>query len=204
MSEDFSNVNEPGEPSTGTAQMPMAIMIVLILLGYIGCYKVDQLNANFAVNVHAPFTEPDEVASLAPSAEELLVARGKQIYSKSCVACHQANGAGSGTDIPPLAGSEWVLGDPATIVAITQKGLIGPISVAGKTFGAGTMTPAGETLGADELAAVISYVRTEWGNDGGTIGTDAVNAARQKVSDSGQSGQWEVKTLKAAGFQVYE
>ena len=204
MSEDFSNVNEPGEPSSGTAQIPMGIMIVLILLGYIGCYKVDQLNANFAANVHAPFTEPDEVASLAPSAEELLVARGKQIYSKSCVACHQANGAGSGTDIPPLAGSEWVLGDPATIVAITQKGLIGPISVAGKTYGAGTMTPAGETLSADELAAVISYVRTEWGNGGSTISTDAVNAARQKVSDSGQSGQWEVKTLKAAGFNLPE
>ena len=100
MSEDFSNVNEPGAPSSGTAQIPMGIMIALILLGYIGCYKVDQLNANFAANVHAPFTEPDEVASLAPSAEELLVARGKQIYPKSCVACHQANGAGSGTDMP--------------------------------------------------------------------------------------------------------
>ncbi|MDG1833559.1 MAG: cytochrome c, partial [Verrucomicrobiota bacterium] len=96
-------MNEPSEPSSGTAQMPMGIMIVLILLGYIGCYNVDQWNANFSVNVHAPFTEPDEVASLAPSAEELLVARGKQVYSKNCVACHQANGAGSGTDIPPLA-----------------------------------------------------------------------------------------------------
>ena len=204
MSENFSNVNEPGEPSSGTAQIPMGIMIVLILLGYIGCYKVDQLNANFSANVHAPFTEPDEVASLAPSAEELLVARGKQIYSKSCVACHQANGAGSGTDIPPLAGSEWVNGDPATIVAIAQKGLIGPISVAGKTFGAGTMTPAGETLSADELAAVISFVRTEWGNSAGIIGTDVVNEARKKVNESGQSGQWEVKTLKAAGFNLPE
>lgn len=204
MSEDFSNVNEPGEPSSGTAQIPMGIMIALILLGYIGCYKVDQLNANFAANVHAPFTEPDEVASLAPSAEELLVARGKQIYSKSCVACHQANGAGSGTDIPPLAGSEWVNGDAATIVAITQKGLIGPISVAGKNFGAGTMTPAGETLSADELAAVISFVRTEWGNSGGTIGTDVVNAARKTVNDSGQNGQWTVDGLGAAGFAVPE
>ena len=64
MSENFSNLNEPGEPSSGTAQMPMGIMIVLILLSYIGCYKVDQMNANFAANVHAPFSEPDEVASL--------------------------------------------------------------------------------------------------------------------------------------------
>ena len=204
MSENFSNLNEPGEPSSGTAQMPMGVMIVLILLSYIGCYKVDQMNANFAANVHAPFSEPDEVASLAPSAEELLVARGKQIYSKSCVACHQANGAGSRPDIPPLAGSEWVKGDPATIVAIAQKGLIGPISVAGQIFGAGTMTPAGETLSADELAAVISFVRTEWGNGGSTIGVDVVNEARKKVDESGQSGQWEVKTLKAAGFNLPE
>jgi mono/diheme cytochrome c family protein len=97
-----------------------------------------------------------------------------------------------------------VKGDPATIVAITQKGLIGPISVAGKIFGAGTMTPAGETLSADELAAVISFVRTEWGNGGSTIGVDVVNEARKKVDESGQSGQWEVKTLKAAGFNLPE
>ncbi|MBC8325496.1 MAG: cytochrome c [Verrucomicrobia subdivision 3 bacterium] len=204
MSEDFSNVNEQNEPSSGGAQMPMGIFIGLILLGYIGCYKVDQLNANFAANVHAPFSEPDEVASLAPSAQELLVARGKQIYAKNCVACHQANGAGSGTDIPPLAGSEWVKGDPATIVAIVQKGLIGPISVAGKNYGAGTMTPAGETLSADALAAVISFVRTEWGNGGDIISADVVNAARKSVNDSGQSGQWTVEGLKAAGFAIPE
>jgi mono/diheme cytochrome c family protein len=204
MSENFSNLNEPSEPSSGTAQMPMGIMIVLILLGYIGCYNVDQWNANFAANVHAPFTEPDEVASLAPSAEELLVARGKQVYSKNCVACHQANGAGSGTDIPPLAGSEWVKGDVATIVAITQKGLIGPITVAGKKYGAGAMTAAGETLSPDELAAVISYIRKEWSNGGSTVGVEEVNDARKKVNDSGQSGQWEVKTLEAAGFTIPE
>jgi mono/diheme cytochrome c family protein len=184
--------------------MPMGIMIVLILLGYIGCYNVDQWNANFAANVHAPFTEPDEVASLAPSAEELLVARGKQVYSKNCVACHQANGAGSGTDIPPLAGSEWVKGDVATIVAITQKGLIGPITVAGKKYGAGAMTAAGETLSPDELAAVISYIRKEWSNGGSAVGVEEINDARKKVDDSGQSGQWEVKALEAAGFIIPE
>ena len=204
MSEDFTNLNEPSEPSSGTAQMPMGIMIVLILLGYIGCYNVDQWNANFSVNVHAPFTEPDEVASLAPSAEELLVARGKQVYSKNCVACHQANGAGSGTDIPPLAGSEWVKGDVATIVAITLKGLIGPITVAGKKYGAGAMTAAGETLSPDELAAVISYIRKEWSNGGSAVGIEEINDARKKVHDSGQSGQWEVKALEAAGFIIPE
>ena len=204
MSEDFANLNEPSEPRSGTAQMPMSIMIVFILLGYIGCYNVDQWNANFSVNVHAPFTEPDEVASLAPSAEELLVARGKQVYSKNCVACHQANGAGSGTDIPPLAGSEWVKGDVATIVAITQKGLIGPITVAGKKYGAGAMTAAGETLSPEELAAVISYIRKEWSNGGSAVGIEEINDARKKVSDSGQGGQWEVKSLEAAGFIIPE
>lgn len=204
MSEESFNVNEPAEPAAGGAQMPMGIVIALTLLGYIGCYKVDQLNADFAANVHAPFTEPEEVASLAPSAEELQLARGKQVYAKNCVSCHQANGAGSGTDIPPLAGSEWVTGDPGVIVAIAQKGLIGPISVAGKMYGAGTMTAAGESLSDDEMAAVISYVRTEWGNSAGVVGVDEVSAARQKVNDSGQSGQWEVDTLKAAGFTVPE
>jgi hypothetical protein len=47
-------------------------------------------------------------------------------------------------------------------------------------------------------------VRTEWGNSGGTIGTDVVNAARKTVNDSGQNGQWTVDGLRAAGFAVPE
>ena len=207
MSEDCSNLNlnEPGEPGAGTAQMPMSIVIVLVLLGYIGCYKVDQLNADFAANVHAPFSEADEVESLAPSAAELLLARGKQIYAKNCMACHQANGAGSGTDIPPLAGSDWVtIADPSVIIAIAQNGLSGPITVSKKKFGAGTMTPAGESLSSEDMAAVVSYIRSEWGNAAEMVESGDVDAARDMVNASGQSGQWTVDSLKAAGFTIPE
>ena len=56
MEEKHSNLNlkEHGEPAAKLT-MPVSIMVVLTLLGYIGCYKVDELNANFAANVHAPF-----------------------------------------------------------------------------------------------------------------------------------------------------
>jgi hypothetical protein len=66
------------------------------------------------------------------------------------------------------------------------------------------MTAAGETLSPDELAAVISYIRKEWSNGGSAVGVEEVNDARKKVDDSGQSGQWEVKALEAAGFIIPE
>ena len=72
-----SNLNEHSEPVAGTAQMPVGIMVILTLLGYIGCYKVDELNANFSARVHAPFGSADEVASLAPSEAELVLEREK-------------------------------------------------------------------------------------------------------------------------------
>ena len=83
MEEKDSNLNlkEHGEPAAGNSQMPVSIMVVLTLLGYIGCYKVDELNANFAANVHAPFGSPAEVASLAPSEAELIFGKGKQVYA---------------------------------------------------------------------------------------------------------------------------
>ena len=44
------SMNEHDEPISGNAQMPVGVAVVLALLGYIGCTKVDELNANFASN----------------------------------------------------------------------------------------------------------------------------------------------------------
>tara|TARA_Y100000588_G_scaffold107861_1_gene118171 strand:- start:1185 stop:1790 length:606 start_codon:yes stop_codon:yes gene_type:complete len=190
------SVNEHAEPVAGNSQMPVGVMIILTLLGYIGCTKVDQLNANFAANVHAPFGSADEVASLAPSEEELVLSTGKKLYA-NCQGCHQPTGGGTPGQIPPLAGSEWVLGDSQKAAAIVINGLGGPIEVAGKSFN-GAMTAVGATWTDEQVAAVLTYIRSEWGNDAGRVMPEEVAEAKKKIQASGQSGPWTVDTLNAA------
>ena len=189
-------VNEHAEPVAGSAQMPVSVMVVLTLLGYIGCTKVDQLNANFASNVHAPFGSPDEVASLAPTEEELVLNSGKKLYD-NCKGCHQPNGGGTPGSFPPLVGSEWVLGNPQKVAAIVMNGLGGPITVVGKSFN-NQMTPVGATWTDEQIAAVLTYIRNEWGNGGGRVLPEEIGKARGKIQESGQVGAWMVEALNAA------
>lgn len=189
------NLNEHDEPSAGDQQMPVSIMVVLTLLGYIGCYKVDELNANFAANVHAPFGSPEEVASLAPSEAELVFGKGKQLYA-NCQGCHQPHGGGTPKLVPPLAQSEWVLGDPQKAAAIVLNGLEGPIVVKGEEFSA-AMTPVGAAWSDEDIAAVVTYIRQEWGNGGSRMMPEEVAATRAKIQEAGHTGTWTVETLNS-------
>ena len=86
------------------------------------------------------------------------VVDGKPIFAAQCVACHQATGLGLPGVFPPLAGSEWVLGDQRIVVHILLlHGIAGEITVAGVVY-KGNM-PAFKQLADAELAAVSSHVR---------------------------------------------
>ena len=109
---------------------------------------------------------------------------GKEVFLRDahCVTCHQANGQGMPGVYPPLAKSEW-LDDDERLIKITLKGLWGPIEVAGQHFdpskGVPPMMGFGAMLNDIELAAVLSYVRQSFGNDGELITADAVRKVRQ-------------------------
>lgn len=93
--------------------------------------------------------------------------RGKPVYMQTCMACHQATGLGVPGAFPPLAGVEWVTGDARRLIAITLKGISGPMTVDGKTYVAGMVSPAltFPTLKDDKnLADVLNYVRNSFGN----------------------------------------
>ena len=59
-------------------------------------------------------------------------ADGGAIYNAYCAACHGDDGKGAVAGVfPPLAGSEWVAGDPERSIQVVLHGLVGPVSVAG-------------------------------------------------------------------------
>jgi mono/diheme cytochrome c family protein len=94
---------------------------------------------------------------------------------------------------PPLAGSEWVSHKDARIpVRIVLNGLIGPIEVKGNLYRR-EMPPLGGELDDAEVAAVLSYVRTNWGNMAGAVDPQLVSKVR---AESAGQGQWTAERLE--------
>ena len=122
---------------------------------------------------------------------------GKKVYGGNCASCHQASGAGEPGSYPPLVGSDYVLGSKERLAAILLKGLQGPLTVAGASFGTQVM-PAQETiLTPEKIANLMTYIRGSWGNTANAVTTDEVNAAKTKFAS--QTASWtEAGLLKIA------
>ena len=87
------------------------------------------------------------------SREQWGVERGKEVYTENCSACHQPDGRGYDGIYPNLAGNPIVrLEDPSPVIDIVTRGR-------------GAMPSFSEQLPDHKLAAVISYIRSAWGND---------------------------------------
>lgn len=121
-----------------------------------------------------------------------LVAQGEQVYQTVCIACHQANGAGLAGAFPPLAGSDWVAGNEHRLALIVLHGLMGPIEVNGQPWNS-VMPPLGATLGDEKIAAVLSFVRSSWGNSSPEVSPELVKTLRSQFD--GQT-PWTAETLQ--------
>jgi mono/diheme cytochrome c family protein len=100
-------------------------------------------------------------------------ADGSKIFLANCASCHQVDGKGVPGTFPPLAGNAVVVGDPAKVIHIVKFGLTGPVVVGGKTFDG--MMPGWHLSDAD-IAAVITYARSSWGNHASPVTSDQVSA----------------------------
>ena len=91
---------------------------------------------------------------------------------------------------PPLAGSEWVVGSEERLIRIVLYGLQGKLTVKGTEFpGTVPMPSFGKVAGSgynwsdDKIAAVLTYVRSEWGNAAAPITTEKVAEIHAKEGD---------------------
>ena len=116
---------------------------------------------------------------------------GAQIFSSTCAACHQAQGEGTNV-YPPLAGSEWVNGDESRVIRILLHGLTGEVEVQGQVY-SGAMPPWGPTLSDAEIAAVLTYIRSSWGNNAFPV--TAATVAKARTSYAGRTTPWTVPEL---------
>jgi nitrite reductase (NO-forming) len=107
---------------------------------------------------------------IAGLTKEIQVEKGKQVFMQTCFVCHQMEGQGIPSQIPPLAKSDFLMADKERSIRAVLQGLSGEIAVNGKKYN-GQMIPL-NYLPDEEIANVLTYVRNSFGNSG-----DAVNLA---------------------------
>ena len=101
---------------------------------------------------------------------------GERVYGSYCITCHQANGQGLPGTFPPLRQTTWVEGDKGRLIRLTLNGLKGPIIVHGETY-EGIM-PMHGFLSDDQVAAVLTYIRSNFGNNAEAISPEEVATVR--------------------------
>lgn len=87
----------------------------------------------------------------------------QQIYLQNCSSCHQANGQGVSGTFPPLAHNSFVTGNPKAVIVTVLNGKQGQITVNGVRYN-GQMPAWKATLSDADIASVITYIRSSWGN----------------------------------------
>ena len=102
--------------------------------------------------------------------------KGKAVYAKTCIACHQATGAGIPGAFPPLAKSDYLNADVNRAIKQVIKGSNGTITVNGKKF-TGAMPP--QVLSDQEIADVLTFVYASWGNSKKVVTLAMVKAQKK-------------------------
>jgi len=102
--------------------------------------------------------------------------RGGRTYAGTCAACHQAAGQGVAMAFPPLAKSDFLNADKTRAIAAVLFGLTGPVTVNGQQFNS-VMPALG--MSDDDVANVLTYVYSSWGNAGHDVTPAEVAAVRR-------------------------
>lgn len=109
-------------------------------------------------------------------------ANGGELYAANCAACHQTSGTGLPGAFPPLAGSEWVLGQEKVLANILLHGISGRLTVRQVSYN-GAMPSFKEKFDDNEIAAILTYVRGNFGNGAGKVAADLVATERAASKD---------------------
>lgn len=114
------------------------------------------------------------------------VAPGEVTFVGVCSACHQRNAAGIPGVFPPLASSDYLMADKRRSIEVILRGLSGPITVNGANFN--SAMPALANLTDHEVADVLTYIRSHFGNRGDAVTTAEVAAVRASITQPPATG----------------
>ena len=156
------------------------------------------------VDVTVTSADTNDTSKSLPTWLAAQIDSGKEIYMKAapggglCFTCHQPNGQGISGQFPPLAGSDWVLGEKERLIKISIHGLMGEIEVNGVKYN-NVMAPPGIPPGSltdQQIADVLTYIRNEWGNSASAVSPEEVATVRLTVKDRAAMQMWTAAELQ--------
>lgn len=172
-------LREKVEPSEKDSPIPIFVIFVFATLFFFGGFYLSQNSGDFRADVFDPEWKP----GVSTGGEEAFdpIVKGKKLFARQCQQCHQADGMGLPGVYPPLVNSPWLLKHEELPVKILLKGISGPITVMGKDYN-GNMPEVGDWKDRD-IAAVLTYVRQNWGHSASEISEELVTKIREEIKD---------------------
>lgn len=101
--------------------------------------------------------------------------KGQLVYNEYCVSCHQIDGLGVPNMSPPLSQTSYITGDKKVLINILLKGM-SQQEIDGETYH--NVMPPFDYLTDKEIADVLTYVRSNFGNKAKPINESDVKAVR--------------------------
>lgn len=156
--------------------MKPQLFIVLFLIISISCTnsarkeKVAPLNPEKIAETINPDNQDDMSVNIR---------NGKAVFIQYCATCHMADGSGVRDLQPPLTDPKWI-SNTEQFVRILEEGISGKIDVNGQLFN--NLMPTHKHLSNQEMANVISYVRSSFGNSFEPVSAKEVSKIRKRFN----------------------
>jgi mono/diheme cytochrome c family protein len=129
--------------------------------------------AVYLKDLPAGATEP----AVSPPAQGDMTA-GQVVYTRDCIACHEADGSGAPRIYPPLPGNANLQSaDPASTLRIILDGA--QTLTTERAPNKGSMPAYASQLSDRQIADVANYIRNSWGNAAPAVTPDQVTRARK-------------------------
>lgn len=185
--EELHALLQHGQSPNAVASGPMA-EVVSTSLQYLHRDDVVAMSSYLQSLPIVPMNVPDAfdrflvADKLGPRQLELLIAQGQKVYEDNCATCHGKNGEGVVNIYPRLQNnSNVMMSNPVNTIRLVLTGGF-PVATQGNPRPYG-MPPFGPSLNDAEIAALLTYVRRSWGNQGEAISSSEVNRYRTAPMD---------------------
>ena len=162
-------------------------------------YQKGDLRGWFWVEVPPEIVEVPEIEPEADDeSDESAASPGEALYADYCAACHGHEGEGTPEVFPPLVDTSMVSEDPTALIAVTLDGVSGPLDVDGDEYDG--FMPGQAQLSDQEVAELLTYIRTSWGNEAEAVDGSMVNIVRDRTAS--RTSAWNQEDLDALRQEI--
>jgi len=170
-------LRETSLPEEGNEQGPWWLYAVIVGTLAFGFFYMGFYIGEFSDRAHVLY-ESDLAVSAEEEEPELTKSElGIQVYNNVCQTCHQADGAGLEGVYPTLHNAPLVVNEKEKLIGLVLHGLEGELIRDNGTYN-GIMPAWQDRLDDKEVAAVATYVRTQFENNASEVTAEEVAEIR--------------------------